>query len=56
MITWLVSCLLVKRAEMSSVACKKKKLVLAIKESSFNLKCICCVLYCTALEVTWQCK
>lgn len=43
MITWLVSCLLVKRAEMSSVACKKK-LVLAIKESSFNLKCIavCC--------------
>lgn len=33
----------------------QKKLVLAIKESSFNLKCIamCCR---TLLEVIWQCK
>lgn len=47
MITWLVCCLPLKRAEMSSVACKKK-LVLAIKKSSFNLKCI--ALWCTALH------
>lgn len=46
MITWLVNCLSVKRAEMSSIALKKV-LVLAT-ESSFNPKSI--ALWCTALD------